>query len=191
VAQVRNISPGHVVIHPNRDRSACKLTKLVVIAILLISIVLIALLTVGGWSELQGLLAVNVMWCLLYVLLAVFVGRWARGLLPIAAALAILLGVIAIIAGLGIDGTSWFDRARAGFAPAQSLFGGAGLGADTLGVITDLLIPVQAALVIVAMVGFAQRWNVELEVPADEARRRGSRTIAQGPPSASASASTA
>ena len=47
-------------------------------------------------------------------------------MLPIAAGLAILLLIIAVIAGVGLSGTSWFDRSHAGFAPAQSLFGGNG-----------------------------------------------------------------
>ena len=37
---------------------------------------------------------------------------------------------------------------------------------------TLLLIPVEALLVIVAMGGFGQGWNIELEVPVEEAKRR-------------------
>jgi hypothetical protein len=40
---------------------------------------------------------------------------------------------------------------------------------------------VEALLIVVAMVGFAQGWNVELEVPTEEARRRGSKSIESGP----------
>ena len=81
--------------------------------------------------------------------------------------------MIAVVAGVGLSGTSWFDRSHAGFAQAQSLFGGNGLSADTLGTITLLLIPVQLLLIVVAMRAFAQGWNVEQEVPIEEARRRG------------------
>ncbi len=35
VAQVRNITPGYVVIHPNRDKAVCKVTRLIVVLILL------------------------------------------------------------------------------------------------------------------------------------------------------------
>ena len=107
-------------------------------------------------------------------------------MLPIAAALAILLLIIAVIAGTGLSGTSWFDREHAGFANAQSLFGGSGLSDNTLGFLTVLLIPVQVALIVVTMIGFAQGWNVELEVPEDEARRRGSNPVARGPQPAAA-----
>ncbi|MGZ4246492.1 MAG: hypothetical protein ACXVSE_19580, partial [Solirubrobacteraceae bacterium] len=117
---------------------------------------------------------------------AFYILRWNRGLLPIAAALAMLLLIIAVIAAFGLDGTSWFDRNHQGFAAAQSLFGGAGLGTNLLGSITVLLIPVEAALIVFAMIGFSQGWNVELEVPEEEARRRGSKTIARGPSAATA-----
>ena len=97
-----------------------------------------------------------------------------------------LLVIIAAIAGFGLDGTSWFDRNHHGFAAAQSLFGGSGLGTDVLGTITLLVIPVEVALIVFSLIGFSQGWNVELEVPEEEARRRGSKTIARGPSAATA-----
>jgi hypothetical protein len=181
VAQVRNIRPGYAVIHPNRDKPICKLTKLIVIVILLASVVLMMVLTIGGWSKLQGMKPVTFVWSALYLVMAYYIFRWARGLLPIAAALAVLLLIIAVIAGFGLAGTSWFDRNHDGYAAAQSLFGGAGLSNDLLGTVTLLLIPLELALVVFAMVGFSQGWNVELEVPEEEASRRGSKTIARGP----------
>jgi hypothetical protein len=128
----------------------------------------------------------NFIWCFLYLVLAVFIWRWSRGLLPIAAALAILLLIVAVIAGTGIAGTSWLDRSHAGFGATQSLFGGKGLGANFLGLVTILMIPVELLLIVVAMIGFAQGWNVETEIPEDEARRRGSKTVARGPEAATA-----
>jgi hypothetical protein len=185
VAQVRNITPGYVVIHPNREKAACKLVKLVVVVILLVSAALMLLLTIGGWSKLAGMKPLNFIWILLYLACAFYIWRWARGVLPIAAALGILLLLVAVIAGTGLAGTSWFDRNHYGFAPAQSLFGGAGLGATTLGLFTVLLIPIEILLIVFAMIGFAQGWNVEMEVPEEEARRRGI-TPAQGGPQAAA-----
>ncbi len=186
MAQVRNVRPGYAVIHPNRDKAICKLTKLVIIGILLASVALMLIVTIGGWSKLQGMKPVNFVWMFLYLVVAYYIARWARGLLPIAAALAILLLIIAAIATLGLAGTSWFDRTNPGFGPAQSLFGGAGLSPDLLGTLTLLLIPVELALIVVAMVGFSQGWNVETEVPMEEARRRGSKPIATGPDTAEA-----
>jgi hypothetical protein len=186
MAQVRNVRPGYAVIHPNRDKAVCKLTKLIVVGLLIASVVLMMILTVGGWSKLQGMKPVNFIWSAVYLVIAFYILRWARGLLPMAAALAILLLIIAVIAAFGLDGTSWFDRNHHGFAGAQSLFGGSGLSTDTLGSITLLLIPVEIALVVFALIGFSQGWNVETEVPEDEARRRGSKTIARGPSAATA-----
>ena len=93
---------------------------------------------------------------------------------------------MALIAGTGYSGTSWFDRSNAGFAPAQSMFGGPGLSPDTLGLVTLLIAPVQVLLIIFAMQGFSQGWNVEVEVPIDEAKRRGTGRSAPPPEPAAA-----
>ncbi|MEA2211941.1 MAG: hypothetical protein QOF83_1889 [Solirubrobacteraceae bacterium] len=187
VAQVRNVRPGYVVVHPNRQKAICKLTRLVVVLLLVASVVLMLMLTIGGWNKLQGLKPINFVWCLVYVLLAgAILFKWARGLLPIAALFAILLMIIAIVASTGLAGTSWFDRDHSGFASPDSLFGGTGLSPNVLGSITVLLIPVEIALIVFAMIGFAQGWNVEQEVPEDEARKRGLKTIAGGPEAATA-----
>jgi hypothetical protein len=187
VPPVRHLRPGYTVIRPNRDKAVCKTTKLIVVLILLVSVVLMLMITIGGWSKLQGLKPVNFAWCIIYVIIAFYVNRWNRGLLPIAAALAMLLLILAVIAGTGVSGTSWFDRSHYGYAPPQSLFGGNGFTPNTLGVLTLILAPVQALLVFFAMRGFAQGWNVELEVPIEEARQRGS-APAVPPPTAPAAA---
>ncbi len=182
---VRNLPPGYTVIHPNRGKAVCKATKLIVVLILLASVGLMLIVTIGGWSKLQGLKPVNFAWCAIYVIIAFYVSRWTRGLLPIAAALAILLLILSVIAGTGVSGTSWFDRSHAGFAHANSLFGGRGLTPDVLGTVTLIIAPVQVLLIFFAMRGFAQGWNVEVEVPIDEAKRRGA---AAAPPTAPAAA---
>ena len=176
VPPVRSLQPGHTIVYPNREKAASKATKAIVVFILLVSVALMLIVTIGGWSELQGLKAVNFAWCIIYLIIAFYVGtRWARGLLPIAAAMAILLLILALIAGFGVSGTSWFDRSHTGFAPAETLFGGKGLDPDTLGIVTLLIAPVQALLIMFAMRGFAQGWNVEVEMPIEEAKRRGHR----------------
>lgn len=179
---VRNLRPGYTITYPNRDKASSQATKLVVVLILLASVVLMLAITIGGWSKLQGLTPVNVVWCLAYLIIAFYVWRWGRGLLPIAAALAILLLIVALIAGTGASGTSWFDRSSFGYATAQTLFGGSGLSADTLGLLTVLLAPVQLLLIFFAMRGFAQGWNVEVEVPIDQLRERAGQGAPGGPP---------
>ncbi len=187
MAQVRNVRPGYTVIHPNRDKARCKVTRVIVVLILLVSVAIMLLLTLGGWSKLQGLKPINFFWCLAYLLLAGYIWvRWARGLLPIAAFLGIMLLIVAIVSGTGLAGTSWFDRNHQGFASPDVLLGGSGLSPSVLGSLTVLLIPVQIALIVFSMVGFSQGWNVEQEVPEDEARKRGSKSVASGPSAATA-----
>jgi hypothetical protein len=172
--QGRTLTPGYTVVYPNREKASSHLVKLIVVVLLLLSAAVMLLITIGGWSKLEGLKPVNFVWAFVYIIIAYYVmRRWARGLLPISAALGILLLVVAIIAGTGVSGTSWFDRSSFGYAPAQSLFGGTGFSANTLGTLTLLLIPLQALVILFAGIGFGQSWNVELEVPIEEARRRG------------------
>jgi hypothetical protein len=172
VAQARTLTPGYTVTYPNRDKATSHATKFIVVVILLVSVALMLAITIGGWSKLQGLTPVNFIWSAVYLIIAFYVWRWARGLLPIAAALAILLLIMSLIAGTGASGTSWFDRNHLDYAPAQSLFGGTGLGPDTLGALTLLLAPVQLLLIFFAMRGFSQGWNVEVEVPIEKLRER-------------------
>ncbi len=181
--QQRTITPGYTVVYPNREKATSHTTRAIVILLLLASVGLMLIVTIGGWSKLQGMKPVNFVWCIAYLLIAFYIGsRWARGLLPIAAAMAILLLIMAVIAGTGASGTSWFDRSNAGFAGAQSMFGGPGLSSDFLGLLTLLIAPVQVLLIFFAMLGFAQAWNVELEVPEEEARKRGYKTRGPGSP---------
>jgi hypothetical protein len=182
VPPVRHIPPGYEITFPNRDKATSKATKSIVIFILLASVVLMLAVTFGGWSKLQGLTPVNFVWCFVYLVIAYYVARWARGLLPIAAALAILLLIISLIAGTGAAGTSWFDRSHVGFAGAQSIFGGSGFSPDTLGLLTLLIAPVQVLLILFAMRGFSQGWNVEVEAPIDARRSGGTATAGPASP---------
>jgi len=167
VAQRRMLTPGYAVVYPNREKAASKTAKAIVALIMLISVALMLILIIGGWSKLQGLKPVDFIWCIAYLIMAFYIfTRWARGLLPITTGLAMLLLIIVVIAGTGAAGTSWFDRSNPGF-------GSAGLPADFLGLVTVLLIPVQILLIFFTMLAFAQGWNVEVEVPIDEAKRRG------------------
>jgi lysylphosphatidylglycerol synthetase-like protein (DUF2156 family) len=174
MAQHRTVTPGYTVVFPNREKATSKVMKALVALILLVSVGLLLIVTVGGWSQLEGMKPINFVWCIAYLVIAFYIFvRWARGMLPIAAGLAILLLMVALVAGLGLSGTSWFDRGHAGFAHAKSLLGGQGLSADTLGTVTLLLVPVQVLLILLALQAFAQGWNVEQEVPIEEARKRG------------------
>jgi len=153
-----------VLIHPNRDKAESKATKAAVILLLLASAVLTAIVTFGGWGELQGAQIVAVVFALLFAVMAYFVVRWNRGVLPVASALAVLYAVTCAIAA-----PAWFARDKDGFATPT-------LEPGMLGLLTLILVPVQILLIAFAMRGFAQKWNVEVEVTREEAERDGHET---------------
>jgi len=145
-----------VIEHPNREKASSKATRAVVFLLLLVSAGLTAVITFGGWSKLAGMKPVSIAYIVVYLIMAFYVLRWNRGVLPIAAALAIILGIFAAIAG-----PQWFERDKAGFTnPA--------LDADFLGLLTLIVVPVQVLLIAFAMRGFQQAWNVEVERPRSE-----------------------
>jgi hypothetical protein len=151
--------PEVAVEHPNRKKASSKLTRIVVVLLLLASVFLMLLVTIGAWDALVGAKPLQVAYILLYLLLAFFVARWNRGVLPLIAALAI---VLLIFAAVSVPG--WFERDKDGFTdPAIS--------SDLVGLITALLVPVQILLIAFAMRGFQQAWNVEVEQPSEGGRR--------------------
>ena len=158
--------------HPNRKKAASKLTRLLVILLLLVSAGLVLIVTIGGWSVLAGAKPLQISYILLYLLLAYFVARWSRGVLPLIAALAIVLLIFA-----AVSAPAWFDRSQTGFTDPA-------LPSDVLGLISALLVPVQILLIAVAMSGFRQAWNVEVEHGSDEedtSRGRGDRAREREP----------
>ena len=138
--------------HPNRNKASSRATKAGVVLLLLVSAALIAVVTAGGWSELQGAQPMAFGYILVYLGMAFYVSRWNRGVLPVAAALALLFAVIAAVAG-----PAWFGRDKAGFADPA-------FDPAILGLLTLILVPVQLLLLALAMRGFSQKWNVEVEV---------------------------
>jgi lysylphosphatidylglycerol synthetase-like protein (DUF2156 family) len=150
--------PDTVMVHPNRDKAESKATRAVVVLLLVTSAVLILVVTAGGWSELQGAQIIAIGYIIVYLVMAFYVARWNRGVLPVAAALAILFAVVAAVAA-----PAWFERDKAGFDDP-------GLDPTLLGLLTAIIVPVQLLLIAFAMRGFQQQWNVEVEVaPGDEA----------------------
>ena len=143
-----------VITHPNRDKPVVQATRATVVLLLLISAGLVLIVTAGGWKVLEGAWVIQVLYIIAYLVLAFFAMRWNRGVLPISAALAVLLLVFALVAG-----PAWFNRDKTGFEQPA-------LNAGLLGVITLLVVPVQMLLIAFAMRGFSQGWNVELERPA-------------------------
>ncbi len=145
---------------PNRDKASSKTTRAIIVALLLISAALMLVVMLGGWSALQSGAVLQLAYVVLYFVMAYYIGQWNRGPLPVAAALAIILGIFAVIAG-----PEWFQRDKTGFSTPDSVLGTTGLASDTLGVVTLLLVPLQALLIFFSMQGFRQEWHVEVERP--------------------------
>jgi presenilin-like A22 family membrane protease len=157
--------PGVIIEHPNRDKASSKITRAIVVVLLLVSAGLVILISLGGWDALEGAKALQVAYIVVYLVLAFFVMRWSRGVLPVIAALAIVLMIFA-----AVSAPAWFDRDKAGFTQPA-------LDADILGLLSALLVPVQILLIAVSMSGFRQAWNVEVErhqePPGDREEQRG------------------
>ncbi len=179
VSPARAVKPGYVVTYPNRDKRSSRVTRIAVAGVLTFSTLLMLIVTVGGWSKLEGLLPLNIIWCLVYLVMAVYVMRWARGLLPIAVGLAALMFVFTLIAETAQPpGSPGADRNGPGYAPVHSLFGGGGLSPSALSLLTLGVAITQALLIGAALYGLRQSWNIEYEVPASDAGRRHCVTVA-------------
>lgn len=137
--------------HPNRENAASRSTRALVVALILASAALLAIVTIGGWTRIQGAKSVQVAYVVVYLVLAYYIARWRSGLLPVAAAFAIVLFMFAAISAPG-----WFDRDGAAFTDPA-------LDSALLGVLTIALVPLQVLLIAFAAKGFAQRWSVEVE----------------------------
>jgi hypothetical protein len=147
------IRPGYELWRPNREKAEAKSARALVVFLLLVTAALSFVIIVGGWSRLEGVKFLTVIYAALYVLFAFLVARWNRGVLPVASALSIILAIFA-----GIAAPAWFDRAKDGLSDPA-------LPPDLLGILCLLLVPLQVILIAVAMVAFNQDWHVEEERP--------------------------
>jgi hypothetical protein len=145
------VAPEYVIEHPNRHKAASKGTRAVVILLLLVSVALFLVVTIAGWDALVGAQAMQIFYIVVYLLMAFYVMRWNRGVLPVIAALAIIMAIFAAVAT-----PAWFDRDKTGYTDPE-------LASEILGTITAIIVPVQILLLAFAMRGFQQAWNVEVE----------------------------
>lgn len=153
---VGDVTPGYELWRPNREKKEAIATKALVTLLLIASGVLTAVITIGGFSMLQGGTVMGVI-CLvfaaIYGLFALLIFNWSRGALPVAAACAVLMAIFC-----GVAAPSWFARDRTGFAEAA-------LPAPLLGLLTIVLLILQIVIVAVAVIAFNQDWHVEEERP--------------------------
>ena len=148
---------------PNRRKASSKATKAIISLLLAVSAAIMIIISIGGWSTLEGAKPVQIAYILVYLVMAFLVMRWNRGVLPLAAALAIVLLIFA-----AVSGPAWFDRDKTGLtSPA--------LDEGILGLLSLILVPIQILLIAFAMRGFQQSWNVEVERSNDERRDSPSR----------------
>jgi hypothetical protein len=142
--------------HPNRDLPESHTARLGVTALLLLSVAMLLIVALGGWSLLVGAKIPILVFAIIYAGFAYFIWEWRRGMLPVIAAIAVILGIFALVAG-----PDWFARDKVGYTDPT-------LPSALLGVVTLGLIPVQMLLIVVSMWGFSQKWNVEEEIHPDE-----------------------
>jgi lysylphosphatidylglycerol synthetase-like protein (DUF2156 family) len=147
------IRPGYELWRPNREKPEAQSARALVVFLLLVTAALAFVIIIGGWTRLEGVKALTIIYAALYVLFAFLVARWNRGVLPVASALAIILAIFA-----GIAAPAWFDRAKDGLSDPA-------LPPDLLGILCLVLVPLQVILIAVAMVAFNQDWHVEEERP--------------------------
>jgi lysylphosphatidylglycerol synthetase-like protein (DUF2156 family) len=153
---VGELRPGYELWRPNREKAGSVSTKFVIVLLLLATAVLAAIVTIGGWSLLKGGASMGLV-CAIYALLYVFFGflvaRWNRGILPVIAALSMILAIFCAV-GAG----SWFEREKAGFNEAA-------LSSSLIGTLVIVLGLLQIVVIAFALYGFNQEWHVEEERP--------------------------
>ncbi|MEA2448822.1 MAG: hypothetical protein QOG63_754 [Thermoleophilaceae bacterium] len=149
-----------VLYHPNQDKASSKATKAIVVLLLLVSAALTAIVTFGGWASLQGAQPVSIGFIIVFLIMAFFVARWNRGVLPLAAGLSVILGVFAAIAAFGAG--NWFDRDHSGFDQSGQI------PPTLIGLLCVVMLPVLLLLIGFAMSGFSQKWNIEVEMSREE-----------------------
>jgi len=153
---VGEVRPGYELWRPNREKAESITTKFVIVFLLVATAAIAALVTITGFSLLRGgggMGVICLIYTALYLLFAFLVARWSRGILPVAAALSMIL---AIFCAVGAD--SWFARDKAGFEDAM-------IPVPLIGLLVVILALLQLVLIAVVLYGFNQAWNVEEERP--------------------------
>jgi len=153
---VGEVRPGYELWRPNREKAESITTKLVLVLLLASTAAIAAIVTIAGFSLMTGGGGMGVaclVFAALYAFFAFLVFRWNRGILPVAAALSMIL---AIFCAVGAD--SWFARDKPGFEDAL-------LPTPLIGTLVVILVILQLITIAVALYAFNQSWNVEEERP--------------------------
>jgi hypothetical protein len=151
---IGEVRPGYELWRPNREKAESVTTKFVVVFLLAATAVIAAVVTIGGFSLLSGggvMGLICLIYAGLYAFFAFLVARWSRGILPVAAALSMILAIFCMV---GAD--SWFARDKAGFDEAL-------LSSSLIGLLVIVLGLLQLVLIAAAFYAFNQDWHVEEE----------------------------
>lgn len=153
---VGEVRPGYELWRPNREKAGSVTTKWLIALLLAATAALAALITITGWSLLKGgsgMGAICILYAIAYAFFAYRVARWARGVLPVAAALSMILAIFC-----AVGASSWFARDKPGFDEAL-------LPSAVLGTLVVALGLLQLVVIAFALYGFNQEWHVEEERP--------------------------
>ncbi|MGZ5326193.1 MAG: hypothetical protein ACXWF9_12870, partial [Solirubrobacterales bacterium] len=71
--EAASVRPGYELWRPNREKAEAKSAKALVVLLLLISAGLMLIVTIGGWSRLEGSPFLSLIYAGLYILFAYFV----------------------------------------------------------------------------------------------------------------------
>jgi peptidoglycan/LPS O-acetylase OafA/YrhL len=153
---VGEVRPGYELWRPNREKAESVTTKFVLVILLFATAALAVLVAITGFSLMSGgtpMAVVSVIYGLLYAFFGYLVLRWNRGILPVAAALSMIL---AIFCAAGAN--SWFARDKSGFSDGL-------IPVPVIGLLVVILALLQIVLIAAALYGFNQEWHVEEERP--------------------------
>lgn len=160
MADTRKAREDMVIEHPNREKASSKTTRILVVVLMVASAILMLIVQIGGWNVNSGMAFLSFLMIGLYFLLAFFIARWSKGMLPVAAGIAAVAMANALVAL-----PSWSDRNAEGFTIDT-------MDPGLLAVLCAILVPLQILLIIFALRGFRQNWNVEVERLPDGSTRK-------------------
>jgi peptidoglycan/LPS O-acetylase OafA/YrhL len=151
---VGEVRPGYELWRPNREKAESVTTKVVIVLLLAATAILACLIAITGFSLMSGgtgMALVTLIYGLMYAFFAFLVLRWNRGILPVAAALSVILAILC-----AVGANSWFARDKDFFEEGL-------LPSPLIGLLVVILALLQIILAAAAIYGFNQEWHVEEE----------------------------
>jgi hypothetical protein len=151
---VGEVRPGYELWRPNREKAESVTTKLVLVFLLAATSVIACLVAITGFGLMSGgagMALVSLIYGLLYAFFAFLVFRWNRGILPVAAALSVILAILC-----AVGANSWFARDKAGFEDGL-------IPTPLIGLLVVILALLQIIVAAASLYAFNQNWHVEEE----------------------------